>query len=104
MLRIAALPCGAVLAMALVGCGGQAGEKSATTVKLPACGRAYRVLDRAQRTAVAASCRDRIAGSARGLAARELRTVDPVALREQLDGDYGPIAEQRRPVADVAET
>jgi hypothetical protein len=101
VLRIAGLLCGAALALAPMSCGGRAGEKSATAVKLPASGRAYRALDRAQRTAVAASCRDRIAGSARGLAASELRAVDPAALRGQLDADYGLIAEQRRPVADV---
>jgi hypothetical protein len=55
MLRIAALLRGLVLAMALVSCGAQAGEKSATTVKLPASGRAYSALDKTHRTAVAAS-------------------------------------------------
>jgi hypothetical protein len=62
---------------------------------------AYRSLGIADRTAVAASCRDRAAAAARGTAARQLRAVDPGALRDQLDDAYGVIADQRRSVAEV---
>jgi hypothetical protein len=50
---------------------------------------------------VLASCRDRAAARARGLAARELRAVDRRALRRQLDAAYLATAEQSRPVAAV---
>jgi hypothetical protein len=86
---------GAVLA----GCGGDRGIAAAVAV--PSSGTVYRALDEAHRTAVAASCRDRLARHSRGLAARQLRAVDAAALRDQIDSYYYVIAEQRRKVADV---
>jgi hypothetical protein len=82
-----------------VGCGsGTDGEPAAP---LPPSGTAYRALDDAQRNAVAATCRDRAASRTRGVAASELRAVDSVALRRELDQAYYAVAEQRRPVAGV---
>src|SRR4051794_28740475 len=89
--------CGCALAVALAGCG----ESSERATSLPSSGTAYRALDEAHRTAVAASCRDRVAARERGVAARQLRSVDPSALRGQIDSAYFAIAEQRRPVANV---
>jgi len=86
---------GAVLA----GCGSDRSIDAAAT--LPSSGKAYRALDEAHRTAVAAGCRDRVARHSRGLAARQLGAVDAAALRGQLDSAYFVVAEQRRPVADV---
>jgi hypothetical protein len=90
-----------LVGLVLAGCGGERGVGSAAAVALPASGLAYRVLDGDQRTAIAAGCRDRAATAARGLVARELRAIKPNALREQLDGAYSVIVEQRRPVAAV---
>jgi hypothetical protein len=93
--------CLCLLALAVAGCGGDGGTGRAAAVALPATGRAYRMLDGEQRAAIAASCRDRAAATARGLAARELRAIDPGVLRARLDSAYLVIAEQRRPVAEV---
>jgi hypothetical protein len=84
----------------MAGCG-SGSEPAAAPAPLPASGTAYRALDDAHRTAVAASCRDRTAARARALAASELRAVDPAALRRELDQAYYAVVEQRRPVADV---
>jgi hypothetical protein len=92
--RIGGLFC--VLGLAFTACGGGAGPAT-----LPASGRAYRVLDHAARTAVAERCRDTAAAAARGLAARELRAIDPAMLRDQLDGAYLVIAALGRPVSAV---
>jgi hypothetical protein len=94
--------CLGLLAVAVASCGGeQTLRESAVDAELPPSGRAYRLLDDAKRTAVAAGCRDRAAASSGGLAARELRAIDPSALREHLDTAFTVIVEQRRPVADV---
>jgi hypothetical protein len=93
---IAAVACG-VMTM-LAGCGGAATEKPGP---LPRSGTAYRALSPGDRVAVARGCRDRAAARARGAAARQLRTVDPEALSEQLDDAFTAIALQRRPVAAV---
>jgi hypothetical protein len=82
--------------LALAGCGRDSGGAT-----LPSSGLAFRALEDDQRTAVGQRCRDEAAASAHGLAARELRAIDPVALRDQLDVAYSVIAEQRRPVAAV---
>jgi hypothetical protein len=70
-------------------------------VALPSSGRAYRALNAAERDAVATSCRDRAAAHARGAAARQLRSIDPDALRAQLDDAFTIIPAQRRPVVAV---
>jgi hypothetical protein len=95
---ITALACG--LTVALVGCGDQAGS-AVTAARLPASGKAYRALTAGERLAIAATCRDRAAGAARGQAARQLRAIDPKALRAQLDDTFTIIAAQRRSVAAV---
>ena len=46
-----------------------------------------RLLDARHRAAVAAGCRDRVAAKHSGEAARQLRSVDPTALRSELDGE-----------------
>ena len=100
MVRIAVIgACGCLLGVALAGCGADrsVGEAAA----LSSSGRAYRALDVAHRTAVAASCRDRLAARASGEAARELRTIDPSVLRSELDDACTIIADQRRSVAGV---
>jgi hypothetical protein len=95
------LPISACLGLlAVAGCGGEPALRE-SAVELPASGRAYRVLDDAERTAVAASCRDRAAASKQGLAARELRAIDARALRDHLDTVFTVFVERRRPVADV---
>jgi hypothetical protein len=94
--RSAGVACVAVAAIA--GCGHPAVKPP---VALPHSGRAYRVLSDEKRLAVAESCRDRAAARARGAAARELRAVDPAALRDQLDDAFTFFAAQRRPVAEV---
>ena len=94
LVAIAAL--GAVLVIAA--CGSEAAN---APVPLPDSGRAYRALGFAQRLAVAKSCRDRAAARARGAAVRQLRAVDPAALRDQLDDAFTFFAAQRRPVAEV---
>jgi hypothetical protein len=83
---------------AIVGCGGGAIEPAAT---LPSTGTAYRALDASHRLAVAAACRDRVAAEHSGDAARQLRSVDPSALRSELDDAFAIIAAQRRSVAAV---
>jgi hypothetical protein len=92
---IAASAC--ALTVALAGCG----DSPDRPAQLPSSGTAYRALDQAHRTAVAASCRDTEAARAHGLAARQLRAVDANALRGEIDGTYFAVAEQRRPVAEV---
>jgi hypothetical protein len=88
-----------VLAAALASCG--ADDSAGMAAPLPPSGRAYRALGDAQRVAVATTCRDRAAARTRGAAARQLRAVDPQALRERLDDAYRVIAEQRRSVAQI---
>jgi hypothetical protein len=88
-----------VLAGAVVAaCGGRASDR---LVALPPSGSAYRALDDAQRLRVADTCRDRAAARATGVAARQLRAVDPAALRGHLDDAFTIIPAQRRPVAAV---
>ena len=77
---VAVLVLGALGAAA--GCGGEEREAPAA---LPPSGIAYRMLNDADRLAVAESCRDRAAARADGAAANELGRVDPRALREELD-------------------
>jgi hypothetical protein len=86
---------GAVLAA----CGADRSIEAAAT--LPSSGTAYRALDVDQRAAVAAGCRDRVAATSSGEAARQLRSVDPFALRSELDDAFTFIAAQHRSVADV---
>jgi hypothetical protein len=86
---------GAVVA----GCGADRSIEAAAT--LPSSGTAYRALDVDRRTAVAAGCRDRAAATTSGEAARQLHSVDPSALRSELDDAFAIIAAQRRSVADV---
>jgi hypothetical protein len=93
---VPALACGVVLALA--GCGGEAGGPP---VALPPSGIAYRALDAAHRLRVAEACRDRAAARASGVAARQLRAVDPAALRGELDDAFTIIPEQRHSVAAV---
>jgi hypothetical protein len=80
------------------GCGSGAAD---APVALPSSGTRYRALNDSQRLAVAASCRDRAAARADGVAADQLGRVDAHALREQLDAAFGLIPEQHRPVADL---
>jgi hypothetical protein len=84
---------------AIASCGGDRTIEAAVT--LPSSGAAYRALDVSHRTAVAASCRDRVAARASGQAADQLRSVDPSALRSQLDDAFTVISQQRRSVAEV---
>ena len=86
----------------LAACGAQRSTTQAAAA-LPSSGRAYRALTDQQRTAVAASCRDRVASRAHGLAARQLHAVDAAELRDQIDTTYYAVVEQRRPVAEVCE-
>jgi hypothetical protein len=83
----------------LVGCGSDRSIQAG--VALPSSGREYRGLDVSSRTAVAASCRDRVAASSSGEAAGQLESIDPSALRSKLDDAFTIIAAQRRSVADV---
>ena len=80
---------------ALAGCGSEA------PVALPSSGTAYRTLSDGERLAVAASCRDRAAARATGVAAEQLERVDARALRDQLDTAFRIIREQSRPVAEL---
>jgi hypothetical protein len=80
------------------GCGSEAAEDP---VALPSSGTAYRAMDDGERLAVAASCRDRAAARADGVAADELGRVDAHALREQLDMAFRLTSEQHRPVAEL---
>jgi hypothetical protein len=83
----------------LAGCGADRSIEAAAT--LPSSGKAYRALDMEHRTAVAAGCRDRVAATSSGEAARQLRSIDPSTLRSELDDAFAIIAAQRRSVADV---
>jgi hypothetical protein len=84
--------------VALAACGAPATKPPAA---LPRSGKAYRALSIGGRTAVAASCRDRAAARLHGTAARQVRAVDPRALRTELDDAFTVIAAQRRAVASV---
>jgi hypothetical protein len=88
-----------VLGAGQAGCGAERSVGEATA--LPSSGRAYRALDVGHRTAIAASCRERVAARASGDAAHELRAIDTSMLRSELDDAFTIIADQRRPVADV---
>ena len=101
MARISLIALVCLVGAALAGCGGDAGNEAAAA--LPSSGTMYRTLDDAQRTAVAASCRDRAAERSRGLAARQVRAVDAAVLRDEIDSTYFAVAEQHRPVADVCD-
>lgn len=92
--------CICLLTLAVAGCGDDSGD-AITPAAIPVSGREYRALDAQQRAAVAASCKNRAAATARGLAGRELSAIDPMVLREELDTHYRVIVEQRRPVAEV---
>jgi hypothetical protein len=83
----------------LVGCGADRSIEGAAT--LPSSGTEYRALDVDRRTAVAAGCRDRAAATTSGEAERQLHSVDPSALRSELDDAFAIITAQRRSVADV---
>ncbi len=85
---------------ASVGCGAQDDE---ALVALPPSGTAYRKLNDGDRLAVAASCRDRAAATADGVAASELGRVDPRALRDELDAAFRLRRAQPRPVASMCE-
>ena len=89
-----ALVCGSVIA----GCGSEAIDEP---VPLPRSGVAYRALSGDERLTVAAGCRDRAAAAARGVAADEIKSIDPRVLREQLDAAFRLVRAQRRPVAAV---
>ena len=80
------------------GCGSEAGD---APVALPSSGAEYRALNDSERLAVAASCRDRAAARAEGVAAEELGRVDAHALREQLDAAFRLSSGQHRPVAEL---
>ena len=82
----------------LGGCGSEAADEP---VALPSSGTAYRALNDSERLAVAASCRDRSAARADGLAADELGSVDAHALRAQLDAAFRLTSEQHRSVAEL---
>ena len=84
---------------ALAGCGSSGSIEPATA--LPPTGRAYRTLDPSHRAAVAAACRNRVAAEHSGAAADQVRSVDPSALRTELDDAFAIIAAQHRSVADV---
>jgi hypothetical protein len=83
----------------LVGCGSD--RPIHAGVALPSSGREYRGLDVSRRTAVAARCRDRVVATSSGKAARQLESIEPPALRSELDDAFTIIAAQRRSVADV---
>jgi hypothetical protein len=99
--RVGLIVSACLAGVVLAGCG--ADRSSEPAVDLPPSGTAYRALGDAERTAVAESCRDRVASRALGPAARQLRAVDAVALRREIDSAYYAVAEHRRPVADVCE-
>jgi hypothetical protein len=99
VVRIGLIGSVCLVGAALAGCGGGRSIPSATA--LPPSGTAYRALDVGDRTAVAAACRDRVAANAAGEAAHQLRSVDPAALRAELDDAFAIIAAQRRSVARV---
>jgi hypothetical protein len=99
VVRIALIVSVCLAGAVLAGCGADRSIEAADT--LPSSGTAYRALDADHRTAVAAGCRDRAAAKSSGEAARQLRSVDPSALRSELDDAFAIIAAQRRSVADV---
>ena len=82
----------AVLA-AVAGCGDDAAD---APVALPSSGSAYQALSGGDRLAVAVACRDRAAARADGVAADQIREVDPRALRTQLDLALNLRANRRR--------
>jgi hypothetical protein len=88
------LACG--MLAAVVGCGA-----AADPVSLPGSGSAYRSLTARERLAVATTCRDRAAAQAGDDAARQLRDVDPRALRDELDVAFSYFAQRRRSVAAI---
>jgi hypothetical protein len=87
------------LGAGIAGCGGEGTIEPTDT--LPSSGSAYRALDLAHRSAVAAGCRDQVAARASGQAARQLRAVDPAKLHAELDDMFTLLAAQRRAVAEV---
>jgi hypothetical protein len=99
IVRIGLIGSVCLVGAALAGCGGERSIQPA--VALPRSGTAYRALHVDGRTAVAAACRDRAAANASGQAAHQLRSVDPAALRSELDDAFAIIAAQRRSVARV---
>ena len=99
MVRFGLIGCISLIVAALAGCGGGRPLEPAAT--LPSSGKAYRALDAGQRAAVAAGCRNRVATTHTGEAARQLRSVDPSALRSELDDAFAIVAAQRRSVARV---
>jgi hypothetical protein len=86
--------CGLVAALA--GCGA-----AAAPAPLPPSGTAYRALAAGGRLAVATSCRDRAAVRANGVAARQLRAVDPKALQTELDEAVAYFSARKRSVAAI---
>jgi hypothetical protein len=99
VVRIALIASVCLAGAVLAGCGADRSIEAAVT--LPSSGTAYRALDVDRRTAVAAGCRDRAAAKSSGEAARQVRSVDPSALRAELDDAFAIIAAQRRSVTDV---
>lgn len=91
-LALTVLACGVLAAG--VGCG-----EATDPVALPASGSAYRALPARERLAVAESCRDGAATRAGDDAARQVRDVDPRALRSELDDAFSYISERGRSVA-----
>jgi hypothetical protein len=87
-----------VLALALL-CGALAACGEEPPAALPASGVDYRALGDDGRLAVAASCRDRAAAAAGGLAADQLGEVEAAALKSELDSHYRLRRNQRQPVA-----
>ena len=92
------MTCGVLAAAS--GCGADEEATNRSSVAVPPSGVAYQALSEADRTAVAASCRDRAAARADGPAARQLAAVSPAALRDELDAVYRLIDEQRRSVRE----
>ena len=99
VVRIGFLGSVCLIGAVLAACGAEQSIEAAAT--LPSSGTAYRALDVDRRTAVAAGCRDRVAAKSSGEAAHQLDSVDPSALRSELDDAFTFIAAQRRSVADV---
>jgi hypothetical protein len=87
------------LLVAAAGCGDDAAEAPAA---LPRSGAAYGALGETERLSVAESCRDRAAAAASGVAAEQLREIDPRVVRARLDLalKFGK-ANGRRPVWDL---
>ncbi len=98
------VPIATALVLAAVGVVSGCGHREAEAPSaLPPSGAAYRALTDGQRLGVAASCRDRAAARADGVAAEQIGRADPRALRDQLDLAFTIIRNQRRPVAKVCE-